>query len=403
MFETDAAQRSRMCLSFILAIVAIALTPVGAARAEDDFTRYELLDPATNSFAITYDTTAVGGGLNGYFFNGIRAGSRATDERVVNRGTGEAMPFEVIDGVRAKTLGMSERVADDAHFIMVPLPAVGEGAEVRLRIYKTYEDAASYYAEGDRIVFARTLGIKANVVVLPPGYELVECSVPVITSVLADGRVKVSMLNDRNDVLDVRLVGRRLPAPAAVTTAQEHRAEQDREITYWLDEPATASFLISHDFTITEVGTEYVHNFVRAGSEAKDPHFWNLETGEELPVRHMTGAELNAMGVYSREVEPDSGVIQARLAEPIGPGHTVRIRVQETYTDPGRYYMEGDELVWDRTLGRPRNVVTLPPGWVLTGISTPATIFTDDEGRVALRFVNPRHDSVHVVLRARRR
>jgi hypothetical protein len=65
--------------------------------------------------------------------------------------------------------------------------------------------------------------------------------------------------------------------------------------------------------------------------------------------------------------------------------------------------MEGDELVWDRTLGRPRNVVYLPAGWVLTGISTPATIFTDEEGRVGLRFVNPRNDSVHVVLRARRR
>lgn len=191
--------------------------------------------------------------------------------------------------------------------------------------------------------------------------------------------------------------------PAMSATAQQHRAEQDREITYWLDDPATHSFLISHDFTISEAGTEYVHNFVRAGSEAKDPHFWNLETGEELQVRHLTGAELNAMGVYSREVEPDSGVIQAKLAAPIPAGHTVRIRVQETYTDPGRYYMEGEELVWDRTLGRPRNVVTLPAGWVLTGISTPATVSTDDEGRVVLRFINPRNDSVHVVLRARRR
>lgn len=192
-------------------------------------------------------------------------------------------------------------------------------------------------------------------------------------------------------------------APEVILMAQEHRAEQDREITYWLDDPATHSFLISHDFTITEAGTEYVHNFVRAGSEAKEPHFWNLETGEELPVRHMTGAELNAMGVYPSEVEPDSVVIQAKLAEPIPVGHTVRIRVQETYTDAGRYTMDGDELVWDRTLGRPRNVVTLPAGWMLTGISTPATIFTDEEGRVALRFVNPRNDSVHVVLRARRR
>lgn len=194
-----------------------------------------------------------------------------------------------------------------------------------------------------------------------------------------------------------------LTATVTIASGQEHRAEQNREITYWLDDPATHSFRISHDFTITEAGTEYVHNFVRAGSEANEPCFWNLETGEELPVRHMTGAELNTMGVYSREVEPGSVVIQAKLAEPIPTGHTVRIRVQETYTDAGRYFMEGNELVWDRTLGRARNVVTLPAGWRLTGISTPATIFTDEEGRVALRFVNPRNDSVHVVLRGRRR
>jgi hypothetical protein len=185
--------------------------------------------------------------------------------------------------------------------------------------------------------------------------------------------------------------------------AQEHRAEQDREITYWLNEPDTHSFLISHDFTVTEAGTEYVHNFVRAGSEAKEPRFWNLETGEELTVRHMTGAELNAMGVYPSEVDADSTVIQAQLAAPIAEGHSARIRVQETYVDAGRYYMDGDELVWDRSLGRPSNVVHLPPGWVLTAISTPATISTDDEGRIALRFINPRNDSVRVVLRARRR
>ncbi|NKB88068.1 MAG: hypothetical protein GKS06_07610 [Acidobacteria bacterium] len=191
-----------------------------------------------------------------------------------------------------------------------------------------------------------------------------------------------------------------LPYPAP---AQEHRAEQDREITYWLNEPDTHSFLISHGFTVTEEGAEYVHNFVRAGSEAHDPRFWNLETGEELTVRHMTGAELNAMGVYDRTVEDDSIVIQAQLHAPVASGHSVRIRVQETYVDSGRYTIDGDELVWDRTLGRPRNVVHLPAGWVLTAVSTPATISTDDEGRVALRFINPRNDSVHVVLRARRR
>ncbi len=191
----------------------LTLTAASTAHAVDDFTLYELLEPSTHQFAITYDTTAVGGGIGGYYFNGIRTGSEATDESVVNRGTGKELPFEVVDGVRAKAAGMSSRVSDDAHFIMVPLPEGTEKAEVRLRIYKTYADPASYYAEGDRIVFDRSLGIKANAVVLPAGYELIESSVPVIVSTLDDGRVKVSMLNDRSDALGVRLVGRALAAP----------------------------------------------------------------------------------------------------------------------------------------------------------------------------------------------
>ena len=83
------------------------------------------------------DTTATEGGRNGYYFNPVREGSEASDERVVNRGTGAEMHFEVVDGVRAKAVGMPARVSDDAHFIMVRLPDVGAEAEVRLRIYKT--------------------------------------------------------------------------------------------------------------------------------------------------------------------------------------------------------------------------------------------------------------------------
>jgi len=45
-----------------------------------------------------------------------------------------------------------------------------------------------------------------------------------------------------------------------------HRAQQDREISYWLLEPSTHQFLISHDFTVTRVGQKSVHSFVRKGS-----------------------------------------------------------------------------------------------------------------------------------------
>jgi hypothetical protein len=194
-----------------------------------------------------------------------------------------------------------------------------------------------------------------------------------------------------------------LLAPGSPALAQEHRAEQTREITYWLLAPDTAQFRISHDFTADETGQLYVHNFVRAGSEVTDSTFWDLNTGQQLSAHHVTGKQVNELGIYSSTYEDDSVAIQAELAEPIPSGHSVRIRVVETYRDPARYYMDGDELVWDRSLGRARNVVKLPPGWMLTSLSVPAVITEDDEGLVSLRFINPRNDGINVVIRARKR
>ena len=149
-----------------------------------------------------------------YYLNGIRRGSVARDERVIDRSTDKELPWEIVTGAQAKAAGLaSRRAPDDAQYIKVTLAApVPEGGEARLRIFKTYYDPESYWSEGDRIVFERGLGIRANAVVLPPGYELIGSAVPSIVSTLEDGRVKVSFLNDRDDQLPVRIVGRRLGA-----------------------------------------------------------------------------------------------------------------------------------------------------------------------------------------------
>jgi hypothetical protein len=49
------------------------------------------------------------------------------------------------------------------------------------------------------------------------------------------------------------------------------------------------------------------------------------------------------------------------------------------------------------------NYVSLPPGWMLTGVNTPAVVTLDSEGRVTLRFTNPRNDNLAVTIRARKR
>src|SRR6185369_10711355 len=67
-------------------------------------------------------------------------------------------------------------------------------------------------------------------------------------------------------------------------------------------------------------------------------------------------------------------------------GQSVRLRMSETYTDPGRYRLVGDELVFDRTFGRPANAVVLPAGWMLTNSAAPATVSRTADGRTRLDF-----------------
>jgi hypothetical protein len=185
--------------------------------------------------------------------------------------------------------------------------------------------------------------------------------------------------------------------------AQTHRAEQDREIRYWLLDPDSHRFRISHEFTITKAGQKYVHNFVRAGSAVSDSRFVDLDTGRELKSYHVTGKQVNALAYYPEASPDDAVVLQADLERAIQNGESVRVRVEETYTDAANYGMKGEELVWDRTLGRPRNEVVLPEGWALSSLNIPAVISLDEQGRVVCRFINPRPDEVHVILKALRR
>jgi hypothetical protein len=197
-------------LSYACLITAMLFA--AAALADDEMTVYELLPPETHQFAITYDVTQTREGAE-LFFNPIRPGSTASKERVLARATGKELPFEVVSGKEAKSSGLvSPKTPDDAQFIRVHLPApVPKGGETRIRILKTYTDAASYFVKDGRLVFERPMGIKRNVVVLPKGWELIECALPGIVSTDADGRVRVSFVNDRDDQLPVKIAARRLP------------------------------------------------------------------------------------------------------------------------------------------------------------------------------------------------
>jgi hypothetical protein len=181
------------------------------------------------------------------------------------------------------------------------------------------------------------------------------------------------------------------------------RAYQDREILYELQAPESHAFRITHDYTVRKAGEQYYFNVVRTGSHVTDPESIDLDRGEILKWETIDGKTAKDKKLAVGEVKYDTEIVITYLARPLAAGTTNRIRLKETYSDAKSLYLDGEELVWDRTFGRLRNTVVLPPGWYLTALSTPSTIQTLPDGRVSIYIVNPRNDDVRVYLRARRR
>jgi len=184
------------------------------------------------------------------------------------------------------------------------------------------------------------------------------------------------------------------------------RAHQDREIVYFLRPPESHAFDLYHDYTESRPGVDRYLNVVRKGSSASAPKVQILDTGETLQVEVVKGDALPKTGhgddADAGEVTPDAEVVVIHFT-PAPTGGSVRLRIAETYTDPKSYRQEGDELVFDRTFGRPRNAVVLPAGWYLTASSIPALISETTDGRIRLDFVNPRNDEIAVLIKAKRR
>ncbi len=390
-----------------------ALTPwplePGAPAAEeaDGYTRYELLAPGSARFRILYDISAVTPGARA-FFNPIRPGSTASEERVFDRATGAPLPFRVVSGEQARAGGQADAEAT-TNYIRVDLarPVPADGGQARIRIEKTYADAKSYRMEGAELVFDRPLGIKRNAVVLPPGYVLESCNYPSQVAQEADGRLRISFLNvtPAQAPLILRARPGRLAAlPTSQVDRFAERARETRDIVYALRPPETHAFDLYHDYTEERAGVDHYVNVVRTGSAAQNPSARNLDTGETIPARLLKGPAIAAAGISDpelKDVTADTEVVVFPFRR-LDPGQSIRLRMSETYTDPGRYHLVGEELVFDRSFGRAYNAVVLPAGWTLTNSSAPAVVSQTPDGRTRLDFDNPRGDEVEVLITARR-
>jgi hypothetical protein len=394
------------------------------AQSTDDYTRYELLDPASNSFRILYEVSATSPGAT-FFHNTLRKGSEHKVDRVIDVATGKPLTWTIVSGDEAKKNGLAAADKETEYLQIKLAQPVAKNSEYRLLIDKTYADTKSYYAEGDKIIFQRSLGIKRNSIVLPKGYELIACNYPSQMMMEADGRIKISFVNRGSEAVPLRIEGRKLSKPVVVQAAVKpenippgqgrdkskvrmgfsfpERAYQTREIVYFLQQPETHSFRLYHDYTETREGVNKYLNVVRAGSKASNPSAFNLDNGKPLKVETLIGQAIKDKGIdIGDDYSPTAEVIVIWF-DPVTKGTTTRIRIEETYTDPNRYLNVNSELIWDRSFGRVHNTITLPDGWWLTANAIPATVFLNEDGLVSLYYLNDGPDEIDVFVKAMRK
>ena len=396
--------------------------PTAVTQTEaDEYTRYELLEPESASFKIYYEVSATTAGAK-FFYNPIRKGSSASDESVLDATLGTSLHFEVVGGTEVRKDPLMPDADPAMDYIKVtlarPVPEHGEG---RLLILKTYKDPKSYYLDGKTIVFNRPLGVRRNKVVLPAGYEVVGLTVPSQILTEKDGRVAVSFLHSEAGEASLVIRGAKdvaVGTPGSLTTQRSwespfqgkteqerlsERAHEDRSIVYFLQQPETHAFKLYHEYTETRVGVNGYANVVRGGSKASDPSAIVVDTGQRLKAQEMSGAEMVASKINVGEtVEPTAHVVVIPF-EAIQANQTLRLRIMETYTAVSSYGLKGDELVFDRSLGRPRNAVVLPSGWYCSFSSIPATVSELPDGRVRLDYWDDRPEDLDVLLKAKRR
>jgi hypothetical protein len=403
----------------VVAIAVLLSLPLRAQQppsqtVQDEYAVYELLAPETNAFRTDYEVAVTSAGATKFYdrigpgLQSVPAGIGGPD-RVFDLMTGEPLQFE-------QRAGYLE--------VRLSRPVPPDGGQARLRIVKTYADAKSYYREGNQLVFSRAIGLRRAAFVLPAGFQLTECNVPSQILSDADGRIRVTFMNAGPDA--VPLVIRAKPGapigeaarPRPLTTKRSweappsqgptersrlsERAHQDRDIVYFLQQPETNAFSLYHDYTESREGVDKYLNVVRTGSVVSKPSAKILDTGEALKFDILTGAQMKAAGIDAGgdQVAPDQQVVVTHFA-PVKKGQSVRLRLSETYTAPESYRLEGDEFVFERSLGRPRNSVVLPRGWYLTALSIPAVVRETPEG-VRVDFVNGRPDSIDVLMKGKK-
>ena len=351
----------------------------------DTYTEYELLEPGSAQFRVTYFVTELEEGAT-LHLNGTRPGSEETDLSAEDVATGAPIGASLVTGAELAAEGAGEGLDPEALFSRMELARpVGAGGEARVRVNKTYRDPLSYWVEDDgSLVFKRSLGIQRNAVVLPLGYALASSSVQAEVMQLPSGQVKLSFINYHGYASDVNVVATPIAEPLPPLPASEACVEAAYDNTEALYDLADeVGYRIVADVDITR------HSADLTQRPATHFPFGELDSSNRLRLSALLSrgwlapATLEALTFRSLDSGERLEVEQTAEGSAIGPlDPQGRLRLSATVTDADNY-RTGDvgELVFSREFSAARTTVLLPAGYTLARATVPVRAGTDERGR----------------------
>lgn len=351
-----------------------SLRPAGPSTglfSQEAYTQYEILEPGSEAFAITYLLESGRAGAT-EITNATRAGSKGTNISVFDPRTGQPVKF---------TYDLNE--TNNQYSIRATLPfAVPEGGIGRVLIYKTYTDARTYQVNGDNIVWVRSLSGYRLGVVLPKGYAFVSANVAAQMSTLPDGRLKLAFANPSGQANNLTIHAKKTTA-AFTPSPYKDVFFDDIKTLYDLGAPETGKFNVEQIYSDPRKGataTLDVLNYLALS----DLKVTDLDTAKPLtPVKSGKGMAVT-------------------LGVPItNDKQSAHLKVNGVGSDG--YTLVNGELVFDRELHGLRNTVILPAGYEVSAVSQSGTVGRTREGRAFVALINLNAENHYkVTIRARK-
>jgi hypothetical protein len=162
---------------------------------------------------------------------------------------------------------------------------------------------------------------------------------------------------------------------------------QDAYTQYEILAPGSEQFRITFMTENNRGGATEIVNATRAGSEGTDVEVFDPRTGQPMKF------------VYEEQTNGDHA-IRAALPIPVPEGGIGRALILKTYKDARTYMMNGQNIVWVRSLAGYRLGVVLPKGFAFLSSDVAAQVSTLSDGRLKIAFANPSGQSNPVTIHA---